>query len=107
MEKKVELLKETLEKKDVQLSEVLKATNLDPSAISSLTKRLEEVIGSKNAQIRDLQYDLAKVTKAHNDMIHVYEAKLTEFSIPIEELGFKPLVAQSTISNPAGFVAAQ
>jgi hypothetical protein len=73
----------------------------------------------KNQQIKELQYDLAKVTKAHNDMIRVYEAKLTEFSIPVEELGFKPLIISSKAAGvaqghhgqgnkaPAGFVAAQ
>lgn len=59
----MELLKESLEKKEVQISEVLKATNLDPSAMSSLTKRLEEVLGQKNTHIKELQYDLSKVTK--------------------------------------------
>jgi len=30
--------------------------------------------------IKDLQYELARVTKAHNDVIRVYESKLTEVS---------------------------
>ncbi|KAJ3331809.1 Dynein regulatory complex subunit 4 [Blyttiomyces sp. JEL0837] len=108
LEKKVESLKETLEKKDLQLNEILKATNLDPAALSNLTRRLEEVLELKNQQIKELQYDLAKVTKAHNDMIRVYEAKLTEYSIPIEEVGFKPLIVTSrTGMNPAGLVASK
>lgn len=41
-------------------------------------------------------------------MIRVYEAKLTEFSIPVEELGFKPMAVESKVpSNPAGLVATQ
>ncbi|KAJ3099130.1 Dynein regulatory complex subunit 4 [Phlyctochytrium planicorne] len=107
LEKKMESLKETLEKKDLQLNEILKATNLDPAALSNLTRRLEEVLEGKNHQIKELQYDLAKVTKAHNDMIRVYEAKLTEFNIPVEELGFKALIVKAkTGTNPAGLVAA-
>ena len=43
------------------------------------------------------------VTKAHNDVIRVYESKLTEFGIPVEELGFRPLVT-STGTGPAGLV---
>lgn len=107
-------MKENLEKRELQVNEILKATNLDPAALANLTRRLEDVLNSKNEMIKDLQYDLAKVTKvvksnqAHNDMIHVYEAKLTEFSIPVEELGFKPLIiASKASSNPAGFVASQ
>ncbi|KAI8929793.1 growth arrest-specific protein 8 [Entophlyctis helioformis] len=108
LEKKVESLKENLEKKELQVNEILKATNLDPTALANLTRRLEDVLNAKNQQIKELQYDLAKVTKAHNDMIRVYEAKLTEFSIPIEELGFKPLmVATKTAPNPAGLVVSQ
>ncbi|KAJ3122309.1 Dynein regulatory complex subunit 4 [Physocladia obscura] len=71
LEKKVESLKETLEKKDLQLNEILKATNLDPAALSNLTRRLEEVLELKNQQIKELQYDLAKITKAHNETIRV------------------------------------
>ena len=56
-----------------------------------------------NGAIKDLQYELARVTKAHNDVIRVYESKLTEFGIPVEELGFRPLVT-STGTGPAGLV---
>lgn len=88
----MESLKENLEKKELQVNEILKATNLDPAALTNLTKRLEEVLETKNQQIKELQYELARVTKAHNDMIRVYEAKLTENSIPVNDLGFKPLM---------------
>lgn len=108
LEKKVESLKETLEKKDLQLNEVVRATNLDPVALGNVSHRLEEVLDSKNNQIRDLSYELSKVTKAYNDMIRVYESKLTEFSIPVSELGFKPLVfTTKSTSGPAGLVVAQ
>jgi hypothetical protein len=41
-------------------------------------------------------------------MIRVYEAKMTEFSIPVDELGFKPLIVSSkTTKNAAGLVASQ
>lgn len=59
----MESLKEMVEKRDLQVNEVLKATNFDPAAMTSLTRRLEEVIDAKNRQIKELQYDLAKVTK--------------------------------------------
>lgn len=53
--------------------------------------------------IKALQYDVAKVSKAHNDLIRVYEAKLTEFGVPVDELGFRPLVT-NTSTGPAGLV---
>lgn len=68
-----------------------------------LLQRLEEVMERKNGTIRGLQYDLSKVCKAHNDLIRVYEAKLSDFGIPAEELGFRPLIINTTC-GPAGLV---
>mmetsp|Transcript_17269 Transcript_17269/g.44833 ORF Transcript_17269/g.44833 Transcript_17269/m.44833 type:complete len:473 (-) Transcript_17269:63-1481(-) len=103
LEKKLEALTEQLEKKEAQLSEVLAASNLDPSTLNQVNKKLEEVLDSKNQVIKTLQYDIAKVSKAHNDLIRVYEAKLSEFGVPVEELGFRPLVTD-TSPGPAGLV---
>jgi chromosome segregation ATPase len=110
LERKLVTLADTLEKKEAQLNEVLAAANLDPSALTMITKKLEDVLDTKNSAIKDLQYELARVCKAHNDLIKTYESKLSSFGIPTEELGFKPL--QSTVTGqtlgegPAGLVAA-
>ena len=48
--------------------------------------------------------------QAHNDLLKTYEAKLQQFGVPPEELGFKPL--ESTVGGqqlghgPAGLVSA-
>lgn len=97
LEKKLGALGDTLEKKEAQLNEVLTASNLDPSALTVVTRKLEDVLDSKNSAIKDLQYELARVCKAHNDLLRTYEAKLAQFGIPVEEMGFKPL--ESTISG--------
>jgi growth arrest-specific protein 8 len=68
-----------------------------------VNQKLEEVLDNKNQVIKALKYDVAKVSKAHNDLIRVYEAKLAEFGIPAEELGFRPLVT-NTGQGPAGLV---
>ena len=68
-----------------------------------LKRKLEDVLGHKNSVINNLQSDLAKVSKAHNDLINVYEAKLAEYGIPPEDLGFRPLITKTT-RNPAGLV---
>ena len=115
-----------------------------------MSKKLDDVLDAKNGAIKDLQYELARVTKArsllphfrtphflthavtyslpltaclllaylltyapsllahpqaHNDVIRVYESKLTEFGIPVEELGFRPLLT-NTGTGPAGLVVA-
>ena len=103
LERKLQVVDESLEKKEAQLSEVLAAANLDPNMLGTVSKKLDDVLDAKNSAIKDLQYELARVTKAHNDVIRVYESKLTEFGIPVEELGFRPLVTKtSTIA--AGLV---
>lgn len=50
------------------------------------------------------------IFQAHNDLLRTYEAKLNQFGIPTEELGFKPLEStvggQSLGQGPAGLVSA-
>ncbi|XP_010877654.2 dynein regulatory complex subunit 4 [Esox lucius] len=110
LERKLGALTDTLEKKEAQLNEILSASNLDQTALSMVTGKLEEVLDSKNIAIKDLQYDLARVCKAHNDLLRTYEAKLQAFGIPVEELGFKPLecsvAGHSLGQGPAGLVSA-
>merc|ERR1719230_957036 len=110
LEKKLGALADTLEKKEAQLNEVLSASNLDPTALSVVTRKLEDVLDGKNAAIKDLQYELARVCKAHNDLLRTYESRLKSFGVPVEELGFKPLesavAGQQLGQGPAGLVAA-
>ncbi|XP_076848671.1 dynein regulatory complex subunit 4 [Brachyhypopomus gauderio] len=110
LERKLDVLTNTLEKKEAQLNEVLSASNLDHSALNAITHKLEEVLDSKNSAIKDLQYELARVCKAHNDLLRTYEAKLKAFGIPVEELGFTPLessvAGQILGQGPAGLVSA-
>jgi len=110
LEKKLSALADTLEKKEAQLNEVLSASNLDPTALTVVTRKLEDVLDSKNSAIKDLQYELARVCKAHNDLLRTYEAKLNQFGVPTEELGFKPLEStvggQALGQGPAGLVSA-
>lgn len=51
----------------------------------------------------------ALVLQAHNDMLQTFQAKLTDFGIPLDNLGFKPLASpvlgQALGQGPAGLVA--
>ncbi|XP_054552822.1 dynein regulatory complex subunit 4 isoform X3 [Talpa occidentalis] len=108
LEHKLQALGAAVEKKEVQLSEVLAASNLDPAALTLVSRKLEDVLESKNSTIKDLQYELARVCKAHNDLLRTYEAKLLAFGIPLDNVGFKPLetavVGQMLGQGPAGLV---
>lgn len=54
--------------------------------------------------INSLKYSINHATKAYNDAIRVYEAKLVEFGIPPEELGFQ-ILETKTSTMPAGLVS--
>ncbi|KFO63384.1 Growth arrest-specific protein 8, partial [Corvus brachyrhynchos] len=109
LERKLHGLLSLLEQKEVELSEVFAASNLSPSALSLVSHKLEDVLNSKNATIQDLQLQLARVCKAHNDMLQTFEAKLTALGIPLDNLGFQPLSfpvpGQELGQGPAGLVA--
>lgn len=97
-----------LPSQEAQLNEVLASSNLDPTALSVVTRKLEDVLDSKNTAIKDLQYEVARVCKAHNDLIRTYESKLVEFGIPVDELGFQPIAppgGQTLGKGAAGLVA--
>lgn len=57
-----------------------------------ITRTLEEVEELKNQQISELESKLLQIRKAHSHMVKAYEGKLSEYVIPVEELGFDPLV---------------
>ncbi|GFG33238.1 hypothetical protein Cfor_04551 [Coptotermes formosanus] len=93
LEKKLTALNDLLEQKEAQMNEVLAAAHLDPAAMTNVNKKLEELLCRKNAALQDLQYELARVCKAHDDLLQTYEGKLQQYGIPKEELGFTPLQA--------------
>merc|ERR1719436_2193735 len=67
LEKKLEQLAAQYDEKQAQLSEVLTEAKLDPAIVANVTKKLEVVIGAKNRQIKDLQYQVHQATKVYND----------------------------------------
>lgn len=52
---------------------------------------IQDILHNKNAMIKDLEYELARICKAHDDMLETYEEKLGQYGIPKQELGFTPL----------------
>lgn len=69
-----------------------------------LKTKIQESLEHKNNLIKNLKYSIHHATKAYNDAIRVYEAKLVEFGIPPDELGFQPLETK-TSTMPAGLVS--
>lgn len=97
LEKKLEMLTASFDEKQAQLTEVLTAAKLDPAVVASVTKKLEMVLGAKNRQIKDLQYQVHQCTKAYNDTIRVYESRLPAVGIDPEEIGFEPIQTATSL----------
>lgn len=85
-------LEESLEVKEVQFCELLKKVTINSDYLSNLSKSLEEVQLIKEEMINQLEDDLNRIKTAHINVVKTYEAKLSEFGIPIEEMGFEPLI---------------
>ena len=71
---------------------MLSAAKIDPKTLGTVKSTLEEVENVKNEAIKEIQVELKKIREAHSNMVKTYEGKLSEFGIPVEELGFDPLV---------------
>lgn len=84
LERKLSFLEKETEQRESLLGEVLKISNIEPTAMST---RIEKLLAQKNEKIQDLRYELARVSKAHDDLLEVFKAKMVKFGIPIEELG--------------------
>lgn len=81
-----------METKDAQINQLLAAAKIDPKTLGVIKSTLEEVENLKNEAIKTIQAELKKIREAHSNMVKTYEGKLSEFGIPVEELGFDPLV---------------
>ena len=110
LEQRVEGMLDACEQKQEQLSQVLNAAELDPAVLSMVAQRLDQVLDGRNGQIKHLQYAVARVAKAHNDVLRVYSAKLAELGVPVDAEDF-PALSQgagapglATTSGPAGLV---
>ena len=100
LEKKVETLGELLKKKEGNLIEMIDTSNIPQETVSIIFNEVDDLLRAKNAVIDNLEYELAKATKAHNDLIMVYKAKLSNSGVPNDELDFE-LRPSGTTSAPA------
>lgn len=81
------------------MKELLRRTALDANSVGAINHTLEEVELIKEELINQLEDELNKIKKTHINMIKTYEAKLIEFGIPVEEMGFEPLIPVDFGSN--------
>jgi hypothetical protein len=89
LEKKLDTINESLEITMAQVGELVMSGSADqvPGAIS---QRLDELIEYKNEFIAYLHEEVQRIQDAYKQMVRAYQAKLAEYGIPAEELGFVP-----------------
>ncbi|XP_065156662.1 LOW QUALITY PROTEIN: dynein regulatory complex subunit 4-like [Atheta coriaria] len=107
MAHRIEVLMEHAERRECVISELTES----PEQRHTINSKIENILAKKRQKISDLQYELAKIAKAHDDLIYSYESKLKQYGIPEAELGFVPLrlvpEGQGAPSRgPAGLVTA-
>jgi hypothetical protein len=73
--------------------ELVRKLQINPDSVMvNLNTTLEEVELMKGELINQLEDELKRIKEAHINMIKTYDAKLAEFGIPVEEMGFEPLI---------------
>lgn len=100
--RKILRLKDVSEKKDAIIGEYQAKGAIPPES----NQKLENIIERKNVIIKDLKYELMRVSKAHDDLLYAYEEKLLKYGIPKSELGFIPMSVVPECSTGIGRGAA-
>ena len=90
-----------------QVEQVIAAAQLDPHVLVSIADRLDAALSGRDAAIRDLQLKVASVSKAHDDALRVFFARMREYDVPEDELERLPVafIAGPLAVGPAGLVA--
>ena len=104
LEKKLSAVSRVQEEREAQLNEVLTRANLEPAVLGQLKGQVDDVIQRKNAEIRRMQTEVARLNALHEQMNSSVRRKLSEFGLTVHELGFEP--AGTHAASPSPSVAA-
>lgn len=81
--RKTEVIESQLERKDAQLSAILKHANIsDAAAMQGLERGVEEILTGKDTTIRDLQQLLAALSQQHEKIVGGYETYCRNNGVP-------------------------
>ncbi|XP_061883400.1 dynein regulatory complex subunit 4-like [Entelurus aequoreus] len=86
LEEKVKDLTDSLDAAEVKISSVILVSNVDPTALSEATKRVEDMMDSSNKSIKDLQRKIDQISKARQDLLLNFETKQLTLGVPVEQL---------------------
>eukprot|EP01083_Nonionella_stella_P068799 182945_1 len=74
MERKLETIGEDLEKKETALHEVMISMNMRSDVLDTASKKLEDVLLSKNQYLKKLENRLGSLKERYYHAIHLYES---------------------------------
>lgn len=80
------MLQKETEQREAILGEVLTLAGMEPQTLSL---RIEKLLAQKNEKIEDLRYEVARMSKAYDDLLATFESKMIQHGIPIEEIRFQ------------------
>ena len=86
VDEKLQKLKDDVKSKDTHLAGALQAASLEPVALDIVTRKLEDMLETKNRAIVDLHFELSKVQQQHVDVVKSYEKRSCESQIPTLDL---------------------
>ncbi|GJQ73118.1 hypothetical protein Trydic_g1746 [Trypoxylus dichotomus] len=87
LQRRINTLSNVAENREAVIGELTAGKKVPPG----LNEKFDKILTKKNQTIKDLQYELARVCKAHDDLVDTYEEKLVQYGIPKNELGFIPM----------------
>lgn len=99
LDRKMTSLQKEHERLELVLSEMVKAAGMGQQ---NAGVKAESVLKNKNERIEDLEYELARVYKAYEDMLKLFKAKMKKYGIPKDELCLKPIRTNLQISLSTG-----
>lgn len=105
LNKKMDAMTRRLELRDAELNEVLLHAKLEPALVDRVKGRLEDVMALKAQDQRGLERELARVSRLQHELATAVRAKMSEYGLPLDELGFAPHVkgdAPMSISSSGG-----
>lgn len=109
LEQRLRSLETNAEKTSLQVEEIIRAANLDPSEMARVTSSLRQMLSAKEDSINEVRFSVIRLQKAFNDQLDAVLAKFNDLGIPGDELlalGYKeePLPKGST-RGPAGLIS--
>ncbi|KAI5741200.1 hypothetical protein M8J76_011406 [Diaphorina citri] len=96
LESKVTQLRSDLELRDVQLGELVAMTDTEVASVQPINVKLEELLATKNQQIKDLKLQLTRLVKLYEDCVNSVRLKLRQLGIPESEIAFEPVSVKIT-----------